>query len=44
LSTTDLRLVVLSNPNINVNVPILDFVAEVQKDSTYSVVLLPFST
>lgn len=40
LSTTDLRLVVLTNPSQNINIPIMDFLEIVKNDTTYSV---PFS-
>jgi CBS domain-containing protein len=35
LSTTDLRLVVLTKPSINLNVPISEFLEEVRKDPSY---------
>jgi CBS domain-containing protein len=36
LSTTDLRLVVFSNPNLNINKPLSEFFEDIQEDQTYS--------
>jgi len=40
LSTTDLRLVVLSNPSVNINKPITEFWEDVKADTTYTVRLI----